>query len=198
MFNTNGGSGALDTADFVFSIAGGSATLSSAAPISISASSNTYTLGIGLSGLADGTEVITVKPVANAIFDGGYNAASTTQSNNTRNLYEKVLPIISGSTIAGDNSTVTVTFAEPVFPGHTYTTTTTSGTWWYTGSGNLDANDFVFSIAGGVATLGSTTPTSISKSGNAYTLGINVEAGTQIFFPKSTSGILTHGQYSAT
>ena len=75
--------------------------------------------------------------------------------------------------IANDNSTVTVTFAEPVYAGNTENYTTTSGTWWPQGSGNLAVSDFVFSIAGGVATLGSTTPTSISISGNAYTLGIN-------------------------
>jgi hypothetical protein len=46
-YNTNGGSGALETSDFSLSISGGAATLSSATPTSISISSNTYTFGIG-------------------------------------------------------------------------------------------------------------------------------------------------------
>ena len=68
-YNTNGGSGALEASDFALSISGGAATLSSATPTSISISSNTYTLGIGLSGTANGLETLTVSPVANSIYD---------------------------------------------------------------------------------------------------------------------------------
>ncbi|MFL3024806.1 MAG: beta strand repeat-containing protein, partial [Candidatus Neomarinimicrobiota bacterium] len=42
------------------------------------------------------------------------------------------------------------------------------------GSGSLEASDFAFSISGGLATLSSSTPTSISASGNVYTLGIGL------------------------
>ena len=59
-YNTNGGSGALEASDFSLSISGGAATLTSATPTSISSSSNTYTLGIGLSGTPDGNETLTV------------------------------------------------------------------------------------------------------------------------------------------
>ena len=161
VYSTNNGSGALDTADFVFSITGGSATLSSAAPTSISVSSNTYTLGIGLSGLADGSEVLTVKPAANAIFDGGYNAASTTQSNNTATLNDRAGPKISSVALAADNSTIAVTLNEASYKTNS-------------GSGSLEKNDFVFSLTGGTATLSSTTPSSISADGNVYTLGITI------------------------
>jgi len=66
---------------------------------------------------------------------------------------------ITSSSVAANNSTVSVTFSEAVFSG--------SG-----GSGALDAADFVLGISGGTATLGATTPTSISVSGNTYTLGV--------------------------
>ena len=87
VFNTNGGSGALEASDFSLSISGGNATLSSATPSSISASGNVYTLGINLSSnMVYGNETITVTPVANSIYDLAGNAASTSQSNNTATL----------------------------------------------------------------------------------------------------------------
>jgi len=86
VYTTAGGSGSLVTSDFVFSISGGSATLSSSTPSSISASSNTYTLGISLSGTANGSETLTVNPANSAIFDVVGNIASSSQSNNTATL----------------------------------------------------------------------------------------------------------------
>ena len=87
LFNTNGGSGALEASDFSLSISGGNATLSSATPSSISISGNVYTLGINLSSnMVYGNETITVTPVANSIYDLAGNAASTSQSNNTATL----------------------------------------------------------------------------------------------------------------
>jgi hypothetical protein len=86
VYNTSGGSGSLEVADFVFSISGGSATLASTTPSSISVSSNTYTLGISLSGTANGSETLTVNPVDDSIYDVAGNEASTSQSNNTATL----------------------------------------------------------------------------------------------------------------
>jgi len=63
------------------------------------------------------------------------------------------------------NSTVTVTMNRAVF-------NTNNGT------GQLDVNDFQFTLSGGNATLVSTTPTSISSVGNVYTLGINISGTT--------------------
>ena len=167
-YNTNAGSGAVEVADFVLSISGGAATLASATPTSISNTvNNQYVLGFSLSGTPNGSETLKALPASNAIFDINGTAASTTQSNNTVALYEKVLPTISQTALASDNTTITVTFSEAVFD-----TKTASGT-GYVGSGDLEISDFALSVAGGVATLGSATPTSISKSGNAYTLGIN-------------------------
>ena len=57
-------------------------------------SGTTYTLGITLTGIANGTETITVTPAANSIYDINGNAASTTQSNNTATLLDGRIAII--------------------------------------------------------------------------------------------------------
>ena len=159
VYNTNGGSGNLEATDFSLSLSGGNATLASATPSSISRSANSYSLGISLTGTVSGNEVITVTPASGAIFDASGNAASTSQSNNTANLNAR--PIISSSSIDNDNAKISVTISEAVY--------NTNG-----GSGTLEMSDFSLSISGGTATLGSSTPTSISSSGNVYTLGINL------------------------
>ena len=167
-YNTNEGSGDLEVSDFALSITGGAATLSSATPTSISKIGDSqYVLGFSLSGTPNGSEVLKAVPVQNAVYDVNGTASATNQTNNTVNLYEKILPTISSSALASDNATVAVTFSEAVFRSRS-----ASGT-GFAGSGDLQVSDFSFSIAGGVATLGSTTPTSISKSGNVYTLVIN-------------------------
>ncbi|MDC1250216.1 gliding motility-associated C-terminal domain-containing protein, partial [Flavobacteriaceae bacterium] len=72
--------------DFNLSLAGGSATLSSTTPSSITVNGSTVQLGLSLTGTPNGNEVITVAPIANAIFDVQGATASSTQSNNTVNL----------------------------------------------------------------------------------------------------------------
>ena len=161
VYNTNGGSGALEASDFAFSISGGVATLSSATPSSISPNSNVYTLDIDLSGTPNGAEVLTVNPVDDSIYDTIGNEASTSQSNNTATLNDQAGPTISSVSLASNNSSITVTFSEAVY--------NTNG-----GSGALQASDFSFSIIGGTATLSSATPSSISPNGNVYTLGISL------------------------
>ncbi len=162
VYNATGGSGALEATDFTLGISGGTATLSSTTPSSISISGNVYTLGLSLSGTPDGGETVTVVPSsATAIYDGSDNAASTTQSNNTVGLNDQAVPTITGTTVATDNSTIAVTFSEAVYNA--------TG-----GSGALEATDFALGISGGTATLSSTTPSSISISGNVYTLGLSL------------------------
>ena len=165
VYNTNGGSGALEASDFVFSINGGNATLSSTTPTSINNSGNVYTLGIGLSGTPNGAEVLVVNPIDDSIYDVTGNEASTSQNNNSVNLNSKVAPIITGITLASDNSSVAVTFSEAVFNA--------TG-----GSGALEKTDFVLSITGGNATLGSATPSGISSSSNTYTLSFSLSGTT--------------------
>ena len=132
-----------------------------ATPSSISISGNVYTLGLTLTGTPSGAETLTVVPSSStAIYDATGNAASTTQSNNTISLNDQAVPIVSGTTIASNNSTIAVTFNEAVY--------NTNG-----GSGALEASDFTLSISGGVATVNA-TPSSISISGNVYTLGLTL------------------------
>ena len=157
VYNTSSGTGDLEADDFTLSISG-DATLVSATPSSISKiSSTTYTLGFGYSLSGTANAVITVVPSSStSIFDLEGDAASTTQSNNTAEL--TFYPTIASTTIAGDYSTITVTFSEDVY-------NTSSGT------GDLEADDFTLSISGD-ATLVSATPSSISKiSSTTYTLG---------------------------
>jgi hypothetical protein len=160
VYNTTGGSGALEVSDFTLSISGGTATVGST-PSSISISGNVYTLGLTLTGTPDGSETLTVVPSSStAIYDGADNAASTSQSNNAVTLNDELSPTVSGTTVASDNTTIAVTFSEAVY--------NTTG-----GSGALEVSDFTLSISGGTATVGS-TPSSISISGNVYTLGLTL------------------------
>ena len=161
VYNTNGGSGALEASDFKFSISGGTATLSSSTPSSISVAGNVYTLGLSLSGNPDGLEKLVINPVDDSIYDVAGNEMSTSQENNWAYLNDKVVPIISSVTLASDNSSLAVVMSEAVYNA--------TG-----GSGNLEANDFSFSLTGGTATLTNATPSSISISSNTYTLGIGL------------------------
>jgi len=162
VYNTNANSGALEVSDFVISKSGGTATLTSATPTSIAVSSGyNYTLGLALTGTPNGSEVITVVPAQNAIFDANGTASSTTQSNNTVNPNEKVLPIITATAMADDNTTVNVTFSEAVFAAYG------NGA----ASGDLAVSDFVYSLSGGEATLVSTTPSSIIGPGSFTSIG---------------------------
>jgi gliding motility-associated-like protein len=77
----------LEVSDFALSISGGTATLSSTTPSSISVNGNIYTLGLTLSGIPDGNETLTVVPIQDAIYDAGAATASTTQSNNMVSLH---------------------------------------------------------------------------------------------------------------
>lgn len=108
------------------------------------------------------------------IYTGSTNEqAKTTISNNTfinnGTNWTGNPAVVSGNTLdnfitsvshSSANSTITVVMNRPVFNTNAV-------------SGSLEANDFQFALSGGNATLGSSTPTSISVSGNTYTLGIN-------------------------
>jgi hypothetical protein len=87
VFNSNGGSGALQANDFSLTLTGGTASLSGSTPSSISNQGNTYGLGIPVTGNINGSEVLKVLPAAtNSIYDAGAATASTTQASNTINL----------------------------------------------------------------------------------------------------------------
>ena len=160
VYNSSGGSSDLEASDFALSISGGSATLTSATPTSISKTSQSvWVLGVGLSGTPTGAETLTVTPVANSIYYAT-TAMSTSQTGNTASI-NNIAPTFDAISLSVDNSSIAVTASETLY--------TTTG-----GSGALVAADFAFSISGGTATLSSTTPTSISTTGLVITLGIGL------------------------
>ena len=184
VYNSSGGSSDLEASDFALSISGGSATLTSATPTSISKTSQSvWVLGVGLTGNPNGAETLTVTPVANSIYYGT-TAMSTSQTGNTASI-NNIAPTFDAVRLSVNNSTVAVTASETLY--------TTTG-----GSGALVAADFAFSISGGTATLTSTTPTSISTTGLVTTLGIGLSGtpdGDEILKlnPASSSSIYDSG-----
>ena len=112
-------------------------------------------------------------------YDDGYiRTFDYTRAANTVN------PRISSAVVAADNATIAVTMNEAVYNA--------TG-----GSGALQANDFALALSGGAATLGSSTPTSISASGNIYTLGMNI-SGTPTGFEQITVSPVDNSIYDAT
>jgi hypothetical protein len=160
VYNTSSGTGILEVSDFNLSITGGNATINST-PSSISSSDNiTFTLNLDISGTPNGSELLTVRPSANSIYDNDGNVCTVSQSNNTVNLNEKMVPIITNTSINNDNSIITITFNEPVFNS-------------FSGTGKLEVSDFKLSCSA-IGVLNSTTPSTISQSGNVYSLGISL------------------------
>jgi len=160
VYDTSNGNGNLETSDFSLIITGGTATLTSSTPTSISSSSNTYYLGFTLIGIPNGKEIITISPTNNSIFDINGNILSTSQSNNTVTLNKKTLPEINNISISSDNKNIIINFSEEVYTSINMI-------------GELRRDNFEISLSGGSATLTSSTPLSIYRV-NPYYLGINI------------------------
>ncbi len=143
--------GALEVSDFALSLTGGTATLTSATPTAITQSGNTYTLSFSLSGTPDGSEVISVAPLANSIYDGSGNLASTAQSNGSGTLFDQTKPVISAINFSDDNSYLDVEFSVEVFSNSN-------------GSGALELTDFQLSFNQNNGTATSATLMSIRKT----------------------------------
>ena len=87
IFNTNSGSGLPGVSDFSLALSGGTATLTSATPTSISGRNGPeLEFTFSTSGVADGNETITITPVQNALWDIDGTVVSNSQSNNTVSL----------------------------------------------------------------------------------------------------------------
>jgi len=151
VYNAIESPGNLEKEDFVLSISGGVATLSSSTPSSITQSGNVYTLAFSLSGTPNGSEVLKVVPVDNGIYDAVGNEASTTQSNNTKNLNDQTKPVIGSVVFADDNSYVDVKFSVGVFSN-------------FNGSGALEASDFSLVFTKNDGTLTSASIISLKKN----------------------------------
>ena len=168
VYNSISGNGALEVADFVYSLTGGNATLSSTTPTSISkgASSTSFLLGISLLGSPNGTEVLTIKPSSNkAIYDLVGNASLTAHVSSTLTLNNQ-LPTITQTSVNSDNTVVTITFSEAMTNAEL-------------------ASNYALSLSGGVGTLSSTIPSAVLQSSNVYSLTFSLST------PPNGSEILT-------
>ena len=83
VFNTSSGSGGIEASDFELLLFGGNATLLSSTPSNISSNGNVYTFDIPLTGEISGEESITIRPLANSVYDASYNVAGISQQNST-------------------------------------------------------------------------------------------------------------------
>ena len=168
VYNSMSGNGALEASDFVYSLSGGNATLSSTTPTSISkgASSTSYLLGISLLGSPNGTEVLTIKPSSNtAIYDLVGNASLTAHVSSTLTLNNQ-LPTITQTYVNSDNTVVTITFSEAMTNAEL-------------------ATNYALSLSGGVGTLSSSIPSAVLQSSNVYSLTFSLST------PPNGSEILT-------
>ena len=129
VYKTNSGAGvSLEPDDFEITISGGTATLSSTTPISVTNSGTlTYLLDFSLIGSASGEEILTVKPINNSIFDskGDQVDLSLTQSN-TILLNDKTGPKILELKIDNQNGYVDLSFSEGIYGSVSPTTSVTS------------------------------------------------------------------------
>ena len=170
-FTADDGTGSLVTTDFALSKVGGTAILGST-PITCTEDTPViYTLGLSLSGTIDGNEVITVNPASGTSI---YSAASTPadprpcaaiQGNNYNSLHAP--PIIISTVLAAGSTlyvqSIEVEFNEDVFNQPS-------------GLTPVQASDFFLHITGGVATLQSPTPASMSTSDNTtFTLELDFD-----------------------
>ena len=100
----------LETNDFVMNMNGGTATLSSSTPSSISVSDTTIDLGLPINGVANGNEVLSLSFTENALFDLAGNVASNTTIE--LNLFDKVASKIVTTTLSETNTQILVNFSE--------------------------------------------------------------------------------------
>ena len=91
IYNTIGGSGIIEVSDFSLTLTQGNASLSSSTPSSVSINGNTITLGLPISGIPNGEELLSISPVVNSIYDTHGNAVEVSQNNNTIHLIPNIV-----------------------------------------------------------------------------------------------------------
>ncbi|MFL3024871.1 MAG: hypothetical protein ACJZ1P_03300, partial [Candidatus Neomarinimicrobiota bacterium] len=153
IYNTNGGSGALEVSDFNLTFAqnNGNATAASISSIkkndntsegsatSLSGGETVIRIFLNITGTPSGVETITIAPTnGSSIYNASGQAMASSESTGAKTLKDKSPSTITGVSIAADNSTIAVTMSEVVY--------NTNG-----GSGSLEASDFTFTISGGTA-----------------------------------------------
>ncbi|WP_372753559.1 hypothetical protein [Mariniflexile sp.] len=121
VYNSISGVGSLEATDFSLSISGGAANLASTTPISVTTLDNiSFTLGIELTELANGNEILTVKPTINSIYSALGQVVSVFQGSNTFKLYDLTPLVITGpSLFTGATSSISIN--ENINEVHTFT-----------------------------------------------------------------------------
>ncbi len=134
VYNSNGGSGALEVSDFNLGIASGSATAPTISSVKkddntsevsatvLAGGETTIRIFFSVTGTPDGSETLTVSPVTDEIYDGSGGAALSTQSNNTTTLNDQFGPTVTNVTSStadgtlklNDCAVIQVTFSEAV------------------------------------------------------------------------------------
>ena len=185
VYDTTGSTGDLEVADFALSISGGVATLGSATPTSITKTSQSvWVLGFSTTGIANGSETITVVPASStSIYDAAANAAATSQSNNTVTLGERVAPTV---TLTGPSGVVTAAFAATATFSEAVTgfalddITVTNGTASSLVTGNAPVYTFtVTPTLGTTVSIGIAANKVTDTAGNANTASntLSIQAG---------------------
>jgi hypothetical protein len=153
-----------------------------------------------VTGASDGTEILSVVPIDNKIYDAVGNEASTTQSTNTDTLFDKAAPTIlslsstasNGNMKIGDELPITITFNETVVltgtPQITLETGTTDAVVNYTSGSNTTVLTFTYTVATGdtssdldytgTTSLALNSGTIVDLSGNAAVLTLPAPGAT--------------------
>jgi hypothetical protein len=160
VYSTNGGSGALDAADFniIFAQNGGTATNAAIAGVTntsggtLTGGESTIRVNLTITGIPSGVETVELRPIdGNSIFNAAGGAAITTETTGALALYDQATPQIAGASLASDNSSVDVQLSEGAF--------NTSG-----GSGALQISDFTLTFVQNTGTATGAAITAITRT----------------------------------
>jgi len=131
VYNTDGGSGALEASDFSLTFTQGSGTATNVTIASLkttggevlSGGETTIRVMLTVTGSPNGQETIEVKPAADSIYDKAGNAASITTTTGTKNLNDQAVPMVTSFFPADDATDVAIdtnlvmNFSENVVAG---------------------------------------------------------------------------------
>ena len=99
------GTGDLDSSAFILKVSDGTAKLSQQhpSPLKMVDTVKTYALGLPLTGIADGVEVLTITLKKDGIYDASGTVAAENQVKNKVTLYDLSAPMITETILDSDN-----------------------------------------------------------------------------------------------
>ncbi len=133
VYNTSGGSGALETTDFAltFTQNGGNATAASISAVTktdgnpLAGGETTVRANLSVTGTPSGAETVEIKPVATSIYNAAGTAMADTETTGAKILNDQLAPTFTAATAT--TTTITLTFNENV------TATAIAGAWTVAG-----------------------------------------------------------------